>query len=226
MNKSETINELAAALAKFQAEVTPAPFNKVNPFLKNKYATLGSIIDTAKPVMKKHGLSVTQLVTGSGGDVGIETVLLHNSGQWISSEYTMPSGTEKGKSAAQVAGSIVTYLRRYALAAILGIYSDEDTDGNGNTKQEQREKKREVIKEELGYGEPGQERTWKGPIVTAIKKAYPDKNSHAIVQALNKSNLPDPCTSVQALGWYELYTVARGDGKDSNKAAAFVNQKG
>jgi hypothetical protein len=55
---------------------------------------------------------------------------MHTSGEWISSSISMPIGDEKGKSNAQVAGSIVTYLRRYSLASILGIYSDEDGDGN------------------------------------------------------------------------------------------------
>ena len=135
MNKSETIAKLAEALSRAQAEMPAAKFNSVNPFLKNNYADLGSIIDTAKPVLGKHGLAVTQLTFNDGDRVGVETVMTHASGEWISTQFSLPPADEKGKSGAQVAGSIITYLRRYSLAAILGMYSDEDTDGN-EVKQE------------------------------------------------------------------------------------------
>lgn len=105
-------------------------FDSKNPFLKNDYASLGAIIAGARPVIAKHGLSVSQLTFGEDGVAGVETVLMHTSGEWISSSISMPVGEEKGKSSAQVAGSIVTYLRRYSLASILGIYSDDDGDGN------------------------------------------------------------------------------------------------
>ena len=64
----------------------------------------------------------------------METVLTHASGEWISSSLSLPLADEKGKSGAQVAGSIITYLRRYTLSAVLGMYSDEDTDGNSEPK--------------------------------------------------------------------------------------------
>ena len=151
MNKSETIAKLAEALSRAQAEMPAAKFNSVNPFLKNHYADLGSIIDTAKPVLGKVGLAVTQLTFNDGDRVGVETVLTHASGEWISTQFSLPPADEKGKSNAQVAGSIITYLRRYSLAAILGMYSDEDTDGN-EVKQElkPREAKPAEIKHEVG----------------------------------------------------------------------------
>ena len=130
MNKSESIQNLSAALSKAQAEMPAIKFDSKNPFLKNDYASLGAIIAGARPVLAKHGLSVSQLTFGEDGVAGVETVLMHTSGEWISSSISMPIGDEKGKSNAQVAGSIVTYLRRYSLASILGIYSDEDGDGN------------------------------------------------------------------------------------------------
>lgn len=130
MNKSESIQNLSAALSKAQAEMPGIKFDSKNPFLKNDYASLGAIIAGARPVIAKHGLSVSQLTFGEDGVAGVETVLMHTSGEWISSSISMSVGEEKGKSSAQVAGSIVTYLRRYSFASILGIYSDEDGDGN------------------------------------------------------------------------------------------------
>jgi len=130
VNHSDTIGKLAEALSRAQAEMHAAKFNAVNPFLKNNYADLGSIIDTAKPTLGKYGLAVTQHPFNEGDRVGVETVLTHASGEWISSSLSLPLADEKGKSGAQVAGSIITYLRRYTLSAVLGMYSDEDTDGN------------------------------------------------------------------------------------------------
>lgn len=130
MQKSESIKELASALTKAQGEMPAVKFNSTNPFLKNKYADLGAIIAAAKPVLAKHGLAVSQLSTSDDDRIGVETVLMHQSGEFISSRLTMEIADEKGKSSAQVAGSIITYLRRYALASILGMYADEDGDGN------------------------------------------------------------------------------------------------
>ena len=130
MNKSESIQNLAAALSKAQAEFPVIKFDSVNPFLKNSYASLGAVIAGSRPVLAKNGLAVTQLTFGEDGVVGVETMLLHSSGEWISDRVSMQVGEERGKSSAQVAGSIVTYLRRYSLASILGIYADEDGDGN------------------------------------------------------------------------------------------------
>jgi len=130
MNKSESIQNLSAALSQAQGEMPVIKFNSTNPFLKNHYADLGAIIAGTRPVLAKFGLAVTQLTFGEDGVVGVETMLTHNSGEWISDRVSMQVGEERGKSSAQVAGSIVTYLRRYSLASILGVYADEDGDGN------------------------------------------------------------------------------------------------
>ena len=134
MNKSESITKLATALAKVQAEMTVAPLNAKNPFLKNEYADLGSIINTAKPVIAKHGISVAQFPISNGNMVGIETILMHESGEWMSNELNLELTSEKGKSAAQVAGSIISYLRRYSYASVLGMYSGDDNDGHSEPK--------------------------------------------------------------------------------------------
>jgi hypothetical protein len=130
MNKSESIAQLATALSSAQAEMLPAKMSSTNPFLKNKYADLGEIIQAARPALAKNGLAFTQLPTTTDGKLAVETILMHKSGEWLSSIIELPLGDEKGRSLAQNAGSIITYLRRYSLAAILGIYADEDVDGN------------------------------------------------------------------------------------------------
>jgi len=136
MEKSESIKLLAGALAQAQAEMPAVQFNATNPFLKNKYADLGAIISTSKPILGKNGLSVSQLVSTDNSNVGVTTVLMHNSGEWLESTAWLPVGEGKGMSQAQVAGSLITYLRRYSLASILGMYADEDGDSNPAPKSE------------------------------------------------------------------------------------------
>ena len=109
MNKSETMKELALALSKAQADMPPAELNAVNPFLKNKYADLGSIIKAAKPVLAKHGLSLSQLPTSNGGEIGITTILMHSSGEWLESTMMLPLEDAKGITSAQAAGAIISY---------------------------------------------------------------------------------------------------------------------
>lgn len=130
MNKSESINKIVDALIKAQAEMPVVSFDATNSFIGNRYATLGKVIEVTRPVLTKHGLSVVQMVVSENGEIGVETILMHVSGEWISSKATIPVEPEKGKSKAQVAGSNISYIRRYALAAACGIYTDEDTDGS------------------------------------------------------------------------------------------------
>jgi hypothetical protein len=133
--KSEKLDLLASALSKAQAEMPAVPMNAVNPFLKNKYADLAEMIKVASPILAKNGLSISQQPVSVEGQIGVTTTLLHASGQWISETISLPLGDEKGKSLAQVAGSIITYLRRYSYGAIVGLATDEDTDGNQPAKK-------------------------------------------------------------------------------------------
>ena len=125
--KHESIEE---ALVAAQAEMPGVAFDATNPFLKNKYASLGAIIKTAQPILAKHGLAIMQMVkTDDVGRMGLETMLVHEGGKSISTTAFLPLNLD-AKSIAQDAGSIITYLRRYSLAAMLGMYADEDVDGN------------------------------------------------------------------------------------------------
>lgn len=132
MNKSEHIINLSVALSRSQGEMPAVPFDSTNPFLKNRFASLGAIIEHSRLVLAKHGLAICQFPISENGKVGIESMLIHESGEWLSERILLPLSEEKGKSLAQVAGSITTYLKRYSWASILGVYAEEDTDGNGH----------------------------------------------------------------------------------------------
>ena len=130
MNKSETLTHLATALAKAQAEMPVAVFDATNPFLKSKYASLGAVIQASRPILAKHRLSLVQFPISDTVGIGVESILAHESGEFVADRIVIPLTEEKGKSKVQSAGSTLTYLRRYSWASILGMYSDEDSDGS------------------------------------------------------------------------------------------------
>ena len=129
MQKSESIAALAAALADAQGEVENAAKNAQNPHLKNRYADLAEILNTVRPVLSRHGLAVSQHPSYSDGMVHVETIMLHKSGEWMSSTISTPVQ----KPDPQGVGSACTYARRYSLAAIVGL-SQEDDDGHAASK--------------------------------------------------------------------------------------------
>ena len=122
MNKSESIAALSSALVKAQAEIKGATKDAKNPHFKNQYATLESVVDAGRARFAKHGLAYTQLLGDGGNDVLIETVLIHESGEWLSQQFRIPAP----KHDPQGYGSAVTYGRRYALAAVAGIAQVDD----------------------------------------------------------------------------------------------------
>lgn len=129
MNKSDSIKNLAVALSQFQGEVkNPANSKKVNAGnFGYKYAPLDEVLNLVRPILSKHGLSVVQAPVTSEGLVGVSTVLIHESGEFIELEPVM---LKMDKVSAQGAGSAITYARRYSLSAVLGIASEDDDDAN------------------------------------------------------------------------------------------------
>lgn len=119
------MKNLAKALCDFQAEVGSIPKTSTNPFFKSKYADLDTIITHIKPFLTKNHLAFSQLPDGKG----LKTILMHESGETI--EATMELVIKEQTPQSQ--GSSLTYARRYALSAILGLSTDEDDDGNGAT---------------------------------------------------------------------------------------------
>ncbi|ETE97323.1 ERF family protein [Bacillus cereus group sp. Bce022] len=130
MNRSESIAKLAKSLVLFNSEVNKIAKDADNPFFKNNYATLDTIIDEIRPILSKHGLSIMQIPSGDGQNVTLKTLLLHETGEWLESdELTM----KPVKNDPQAVGSCITYARRYSLAAFLSLNTGEDDDGNGAT---------------------------------------------------------------------------------------------
>lgn len=140
MNQSEQINELASALAKAQQEIGPAYKDAVNPFFKSKYADLSSVWSACKQPLTKHGLAVLQTVEYQNDRMVLVTTLAHSSGQWMKSCMPIISA----KQDAQGIGSAITYMRRYSLAAMVGV-TTEDDDGNSACEKQNIHPKQEYI---------------------------------------------------------------------------------
>jgi len=127
MKHSESIALLAGALAKAQLQIEPASKNATNPHFRSHYADLASIWDACRGPLNTNGLSIVQFpCDGDVGRTGLCTMLLHSSGEYISEVVT----TRSQKDDPQGLGSALTYLRRYALAAVVGVTATEDDDGN------------------------------------------------------------------------------------------------
>lgn len=126
---SESIADLAAALAAAQGEMRDAAKNKVNPHFRSKYADLASIWEACRGPLSRHGLSVVQAPGLVGEDLCLHTLILHQSGQWVRGVYPI----RPIKPDPQGVGSAISYARRYALAAMVGVCADEDDDGEAAT---------------------------------------------------------------------------------------------
>ena len=125
--ESAELGKLFEALSKAQGEMETAKEDKVNDFLKNSYATLASLIKSSAPYLSKHGLCIIHRIMSNGnGTSYLFTRLCHTSGEWM--ESRMPLLPTKPDM--QGMGSAITYAKRYAYSAMVGVVSGEDDDGN------------------------------------------------------------------------------------------------
>jgi hypothetical protein len=147
MNTSDTINDLAAALATAQASMGPAIKGKKNPHFRSNYADLSSVVEAIREPFTANGLSWVQApsVDPETGLVTVTTRILHSSGQWMeASVAAMPGRGGKPDLSPQAVGSAVTYLRRYGLQAMAGVPSaDDDGEAAMGRHQQRREPPRQ-----------------------------------------------------------------------------------
>lgn len=128
--QSDSILEIAKALIKTQAALLPAVKDAKNLFLKTTYASLNSVLDSCRNALRENGIVLVKSPVAAPehlgtGFIGLETKLIHaESGEWLSSLTVVPLA----KPDPQAMGAAISYARRYALAAMLGIVSEEDRD--------------------------------------------------------------------------------------------------
>lgn len=142
----ENIGKLAEALSKAQGEMKMAIKDSANPFFKSSYADLASVWNACRDVLSKNGLAVVQTTEIHEGSIVLKTTLMHSSGEAMSGVLPILVGD---KATSQQLGSAITYNRRYALAAMVGV-APEDDDGQsasetqGKTKFQKTDKPIEV----------------------------------------------------------------------------------
>ncbi len=125
MRTSESINEISQAIAQAQGDIRPSQKASMNPFFKNKYSNITSVWETIREPMSRREICVLQDVCNSDDGVSVTTRLIHCSGQWIEfGPLTIPVV----KKDPQGLGSAISYAKRYALCAALGVVSDDDDD--------------------------------------------------------------------------------------------------
>lgn len=130
MKSSTELNELFKAMAQFRANVKQPSKSAMNPYFKSTYVQLEGVQNAIDEAIKGTGLSYTQLTHNTDDGIAVETVIMHSSGQWLSTEGLILTPAKKDP---QGYGSAITYSRRYQLAAAFGISSDIDNDGNAGT---------------------------------------------------------------------------------------------
>lgn len=178
--------DLATALSAAQKEMGSAL--KDAKAHHGMYADLASVVHAIKGPLAEQGLSYTQLPIREEQSAGVVTILLHNSGQYIRSSYTLPLA----KFDAQSVGSCISYARRYALQAMAGIPADDD-DGDA-AKQAAPLSKLEIHKEAVG-------RNWRS--VQVIVDAIDEERWDAAVEAWNELSVDDKTA---------IYSIAPRDG--------------
>lgn len=139
IKKSDSIGAISLAMSKVQREVESVRKNAVNPFLKSKYADIASIIESIKEPMAINELAYWQFPASMGNQIGVETLISHSSGEWISGLFFLPQKPGKEGLTPQTALSSVTYARRGALVGILGL-STEDDDGHAASQGRKQQK--------------------------------------------------------------------------------------
>jgi hypothetical protein len=127
---SPSISKISSAILLAQKEISGAKKGATNPFFKMKYSDLGSVMEACKDAFNNHGISVIQPIELIDGINILKTVLLHESGEYITSSMKVSC---KNPENPQEMGSAITYAKRYSLQAIAFIPSEDD-DGEVATK--------------------------------------------------------------------------------------------
>jgi hypothetical protein len=186
--RSESIAQLSAALSKAQGLILGAKKDAANPFFKSKYADLASVWEAIRGPLSANGLSIMQFPRSTDAGVEVETVLSHESGEWVSESLALPVA----KADAQGIGSAITYARRYGLQAVAGV-APEDDDGNAAAASatSMRDVALKTLKIAAKAGLPALEAAWKklpAPSREACKLDLPGLKEEASHVALSNEN--------------------------------------
>jgi hypothetical protein len=189
-----------------------------NPYFKSKYAPLDAIVDATRPVLLKHGLAISQTPLYMEGSAGVETTILHTAGHSTTTTLLLPLKDQSP----QGVGGAITYARRYALAAVLGLATEEDDDGNvssGLSKKTAEEARpavaRAMDKNPVVRQAGNVTATWRGILPTQAKVAAQSKYGAAKKWTLYSVEFNDNGKVIEAMTFDEkLFTLALQYGSD------------
>lgn len=136
MKTSNEVGQIFAAQIAMQSELQD--IGKDSKGYGYNYTSFESLTRYLRPLLTKHGLGFIQTSTNYGERIGVSTRLIHTSGEWVEDTFTVPLVGLAKMNDYQVAGSAITYLKRYGLSAIVGIASDEDADAHGEQTKAQK----------------------------------------------------------------------------------------
>ncbi|MBC9904797.1 ERF family protein [Achromobacter xylosoxidans] len=212
MQHSESMKAIAPALLAAQKATEFAKKDATNPHFKNKYADLPAVIEAVKPALNAAGIVYIQTASPSDDNrLHLTTMLMHESGEWISDTLVMPLP----KQDPQGYGSAMTYARRYALAAITGVYQDDD---DGNAASGAGEKKARITKPTAGalesLNEDDQEKALATAIIIQTKFNAEDEWDAFVIW----EECPDDVTFKTAV-WDKLDSKCRASIKKQSAAA-------
>ena len=196
----QELNELAKALATAQSEYEEVKQTGYNPHLKNKYSTLDDLINAVRSALARNGLSLVQSIGhNTDGDTTMTTMLIHESGQYLSDTAIVNSvKANRGINEMQALGSTLTYMRRYAASAMLWVGGQPDDDGNtsvssgkqkkaGSRPYSPKELKSQISlgitkkkSENFSYPE-GEAEDHKSAVVSSLKSCFEEDQENAVV---------------------------------------------
>lgn len=154
--------KIFAALVKAHGDIRAIGKDSTNPHFKNKYASLDAIVENVRPILAAHGLAVTQSseAVGEGKALNVYTTLIHESGEFLTSCAYVPIA----KQDAQGAGGALTYGRRYSIAALLALATEEDDDGNAASRAPARAQQARAPRAEPVAAQPVPDEATKYPV--------------------------------------------------------------
>lgn len=229
-NQSATLAKFAPAFVKAQAAIKYAAKDKNNPHFKSSYADLASVMEACREALTANEIAVIQRGAPAGdGKLGLETILLHSSGEWISGTGEVALGRGDGP---QAYGSAITYARRYFLAAMVGVCPDDDdgeaAEGRGGQRQSAQPPRQSkpapspTTDPEAAEREAALAEAWAGEIVDALKArdGFDDKAVARAAQAICRKYKVRRLRDVPQELWNETFDAVQGGQLDKYATAA------
>lgn len=224
-NNTSSEIQFSEALVAAIGELSNVPKTAANPYFKSKYAPLDAIVDATRPVLAKYGLAIQQNPVYEDGLAGVQTKILHKAGFCQTSVLLLPLKDQSP----QGVGSAITYARRYSLASVLGMATEDDDDGNVSSGLAKKEEARPAVAKAMDRNPSVRPAgnvtaTWRGVLPTNTKIAAQSKEGSPKKWVLYAIEFNDNGKVMETMTFDEkLYNLATELGKDGTLVDAGVS---